>query len=72
MEAVEPANGTSSELHVVYAVPMVRELPYPRSSAKERGEALLEPRRIGGLRLLNEQVRPSKKLGQSVTAPHYR
>ena len=72
VEAIELANGTSSELHVVYVVPMVPELPYPRSSTKERSEALLEPRRLGGLRLLDEQVRRIKKLGQSVAALHYR
>jgi nucleotide-binding universal stress UspA family protein len=41
--AVELANGTGSELHVVHVVPTVLELPYPpRSLAKERSEALLE------------------------------
>ena len=65
VEAVELANGTSSELHVVYVVPMVPELPYPRSSTKERSEALLEPRRLGGLRLLDEQVRRIKSLDKA-------
>jgi nucleotide-binding universal stress UspA family protein len=40
--AVELSNGTGSELHVVHVLHTTPELPYPRSLAKERSEALVE------------------------------
>jgi nucleotide-binding universal stress UspA family protein len=70
--AVELANGTGSELHVVYVVITVLDLPYPRSSAKERSEALLNWRRLGGLKLLDDRVRRIEDLGGSVAASYYR
>jgi nucleotide-binding universal stress UspA family protein len=54
---VELASGTDSELHVVHVVSTVPELPYPRASARERSEALLEWKRLGGLKLLDDRVR---------------
>ncbi len=45
--AVELANGTGSELHVVSVVKTTPELPYPRSSMRERSEAMLERRKMG-------------------------
>ena len=38
--AVELSNGTGSELHVVHVLRTTPELPYPRSLAKKRSEAL--------------------------------
>jgi Universal stress protein family len=40
--AVELSNGTGSELHVVHVLRTTPELPYPRSSAKERGSIRVE------------------------------
>lgn len=51
------------------AVPMVPELPYPRSSTKERSEALLEPSRLAGLRLPDEQVKRKKAWTERGDAP---
>ena len=68
--AVEVSNGTDSELHVVHVVSTVPELPYPRAVAKERSEAILELRRLHGLRLLEVQARQIEELGGSVAATH--
>ena len=70
--AVELANGTGSELHVVFVVSTAPELPYPKFTAKERNEAFLEQKRLGGFRLLERQVRRVEELGGRVTASHYR
>jgi nucleotide-binding universal stress UspA family protein len=70
--AVELANGTGSELHLVHVVSTVPELPYPHAVAKERNEAILEQRRFGGLKLLDYQARRIDELGGSVAATHYR
>lgn len=69
--AVELAEGTGSELHVVYVVATVPELPYPRTYAKEQGEPLLEQRRLRALWLLEYRVRRIEELGGSVAASHY-
>ncbi len=37
--AVELANGTGSELHLVFVVSPAPELPYPKFTAKGRNEA---------------------------------
>lgn len=71
--AVELANGTGSELHVVHVVLMVLELPYPpRSPAKRQSEAWLEWSKLRGLKLLDDRVRRIEDLGGSVTASYYR
>ena len=70
--AVELANGTDSELHVVFVVSTAPELPYPKFTAKERNEAFLEQKRLGGLRLLEHQARRVEELGGRVTVSHYR
>jgi nucleotide-binding universal stress UspA family protein len=70
--AVGLTNGTYSELHVVHAVSTVVELPYPRSYAKERSDALLEQKKLAGLMLLDEWVGCIEKLGGSVAASYYR
>lgn len=70
--AVELANGTGSELQVVFVVSTAPELPYPKAMAKERYEAFMEQKRLGGLRLLEHQVRRVEELGGSVAASHYR
>src|SRR3712207_92582 len=65
-------NGTGSELHVVYVVRTTPELPHPRSFAKVRSEALLEWRKLAGLKLLDDRVRRIEDLGGSVAASHYK
>jgi len=70
--AVELANGTGSELQVVFVVSTAPELPYPSFTARERNEAFVEQKRLGGLRLLEHQVRRVEELGGSVAASHYR
>ena len=71
--AVELANGTGSELCVVHVVSTVPELPYPRASARERSEALLEWRRLRGLAVLDARVRHVEgELGGAVAASYYR
>src|SRR3712207_1532040 len=70
--AVELANGTGSELQVVYVVSTAPELPYPTFIAKERYESFMEQKRLGGLRLLERQVRRVEELGGSVAVSHYK
>jgi nucleotide-binding universal stress UspA family protein len=70
--ALELSNGTGSELHVVHVVSTTPELPYPRSFAKERSEALREWRKLRGLKLLDDRVRRIEDLGGSVAASHYK
>jgi nucleotide-binding universal stress UspA family protein len=70
--AVELAVGTGSVLNVVYVVRTVPELPYPHVAARERTEALLEAKKLGGLRLLDNRVRRIRELGGEVAASHYR
>ena len=70
--AVELANGTGSELQVVFVVSTAPELPYPKFTARERYEAFMEQKRLGGLRLLEHQVRRVEELGGSVAVSHYR
>ena len=70
--AVELANGTGSELHLVFVVSTAPELPYPKFTAKKRNEAFLEQKRLVGLRLLEHQARRVEELGGNVTGSHYR
>lgn len=71
--AVELANGTGSELHVVLVVSTTPELPYPRGLTKERSEALLEGRRLRGFARLDARMRRIEdELGGTVAASHYR
>lgn len=70
--AVELANGTGSELHVVFVVSTAPELPYPKFTAKERYETFVEQKRLGGLRLLEHQARRVEEIGGSVAVSHYR
>ena len=70
--AVDLSIGTGSELHVVYVVPTVPGLPYPHPAAKVRSDAFLEQRRLGGLRLLQNQKKVVEDLGGVVSATHYR
>lgn len=71
--AVRLANGTSSELHVVYVVSVAPELPYPHFWEKEKSEALLEWKKLKGLKVLDNLVwRIEEELSGRVAASHYR
>jgi nucleotide-binding universal stress UspA family protein len=70
--AVELSDSTGSELHAVHVVFIVFDLPYPRGSLRERNEAVLDRRKIRGLRLLEQRVRRIEDLGGAVSASHYR
>ena len=70
--AVELANGTGSELHVVHVVSTAQEMPYPHPLAKERSEALLEARKLRGLTLLDKRVMWIEGLGGKVAGSYYR
>ena len=76
--AVELADGTGSELHLVHVVPIVPERTRPyswanHSWAKERSEAQLEWRKLRGLKLLDDQVRRvEEELGGTLTRTYYR
>ena len=76
--AVELADGTGSELHLVHVVPIVVERTRPYSWAnhpwaKEKSEAQLEWRKLGGLKLLDDQARRvEEEFGGTLTATHYR
>ena len=70
--AVQLANGTDSRLELVYVVSTVPELPYPSVTTRDRSQALLEQKRLGGLRLLETQARFVEEIGGSVAASHYR
>ena len=75
--AVELADGTGSELHLVHVVPIEPEPPRTyswanHSWAKERSEAQLESKRLRALQLLDDQARWVEEDGGSVTATHYR
>ncbi len=70
--AVELANGTGSELHVVHVVSTAPEMPYPRRFARERTEALLEAKKLHALTLLDKRVAWVEKIGGKVAGSHYR
>jgi nucleotide-binding universal stress UspA family protein len=70
--AVELANGTGSELQLVFVVSTAPELPYPTFIARERYEAFMEHKRLVGFRLLEQQVNRVEDLGGSVAVSHYR
>jgi nucleotide-binding universal stress UspA family protein len=70
--AVDLAVGTGSVLHVVFVVNTIPELPYPHAVARERSEALLEAKKLGGLHLLDNRVRRIRELGGDVAASYYR
>lgn len=70
--AVELAVGTGSALHVVFVVNTIPQLPYPHATARERSKAILEAKKLAGLRLLDNRVRRIRELGGEVAASHYR
>ena len=60
-------------MHVVHVVSTVPELPFPHHREKEKGEALLEWKKLKGLEFLDDLVRRiEEKLGGNVAGSHYR
>ena len=70
--AVELVSGTGSELHAIHVISTAQEMPFPRYSAKERTEALLEAKRLRALTLLDRRVAWIEKIGGEVAGSHYR
>ncbi|HEX6710564.1 MAG TPA: universal stress protein [Rubrobacter sp.] len=70
--AVDLSVSTGSHLHVVHVVRTYFDLPYPRGSLRERNDAVLDQRKLRGLRLLEQRGRRIEDLGGVVVASHYR
>jgi nucleotide-binding universal stress UspA family protein len=70
--AVELANGTGSELHVVHAISSAPKLPYPRYWERQRSNILRDRKRIAALALLQEKLTQIETLGGIVAGSHYR
>jgi len=70
--AVELANGTGSELHVVHALSTAPKLPYPHYWERQRSNIIRDRERVAALTLLEEKLRQIKELGGIVAGSHYR
>lgn len=70
--AVELANGTGSELHVVHALSTAPKLPYPHYWERQRSNILRDRERVAALTLLEEELRQIEELGGIVAGSHYR
>ena len=70
--AVELANGTGSELHVVYAISTAPKPPYPRYWERQRSNILRDRKRVAALELLEKKIRQIEELGGVVSGSHYR
>jgi nucleotide-binding universal stress UspA family protein len=70
--AVELANGTGSELHVVRAISTAPKLPYPRYWERQRSNILRDRERVAALALLQEKITQIEELGGIVAGSHYR
>jgi nucleotide-binding universal stress UspA family protein len=70
--AVEIANSTGSELHVVHAISTAPQRPYPRRFKRAKYEDTLQRKRVAALVLLDEKVRQAEKMGGIVADSHYR
>jgi nucleotide-binding universal stress UspA family protein len=70
--AVELANATGSELHVVHAISTAPQRPYPRHYERARSEDVIQRKRVAALVLLDEKVRQAEKMGGVVADSYYR
>ena len=70
--AVELANGTGSELHVVYTISTAPKLPYPHYWERQRINILRDRERVAALELLEEKIGQIEELGGIVAGSHYR
>jgi nucleotide-binding universal stress UspA family protein len=72
LTAVELANGTGSELHIVHAISTEPKPPYPRYWERQRTNILRDRSRVAALALLEEKIRQVEELGGVVAGSHYR
>ncbi len=70
--AVEMANGTGSELHVVHAISTAPKPPYPHYWQIQQSNTLRDRKRVAALVLLEEKIRQVEELGGIVVGSHYR
>ncbi len=70
--AVELANSTGSELHVVHAISTAPQRPYPRHYERAKSEDILQRKRVAALVLLDEKVKQAEEMGGIVADSHYR
>lgn len=70
--AVDLANGSGSELHVVHVLSLKHEPPYPRGGTGRTRQAMLEARKLFALTLLDKYVEWIGSVGGRVAASHYR
>src|SRR3712207_3529183 len=70
--AVELANSTGSELHVVHAILTAPQRPYLRHYERAKSEDILQRLKVAALVLLDEKVRQAEKMGGIVAGSYYR
>ena len=70
--AVELANSTGSELHVVHAISTAPQKPYPRRYERAKSEDILHRKRVAALVLLEEKVKQAEEMGGVGAASYYR
>ena len=70
--AVELANSTGSELHVVHAISTAPQRPYPHHYERAKHGDILQRKRVAALVLLDEKVRQAEKMGGIVAGSYYR
>ncbi len=70
--AVELANSTGSELHVVHAISTAPQRPYPRHYERAKSEDILQRLKVAALVLLDEKVRQAETMGGNVVDSYYR
>jgi nucleotide-binding universal stress UspA family protein len=68
--AVEIANATGSELHILYALPIKVRLPYPHPAARERWETSLEQAKHRAREFVDEQAERIEAGGGRVKDAH--
>jgi nucleotide-binding universal stress UspA family protein len=64
--AVELANSTGSDLHVVHAISNAPQMPYPRYYERSKYEETLQHKKVAALILLDEKVSQAEKMGAIV------
>ena len=69
-KAIEIANGTGSELHILYVLPAVSHLPSVHHFLKGESEASLERAKRAARSLINEQVEQIEAEGGTLAGVH--
>jgi nucleotide-binding universal stress UspA family protein len=62
-KAVELANGSGSELHIVHAISTAAKPPYPHYWQIQQSNTLRDRKRLAALALLEETIRQVEELG---------